>query len=72
MSNAKPTVKHPGLRGSEQHHDLKDPSKAKTDPGHAEGDEAASDEMKAAIDDADADEDTGIADALRDAARKDD
>ena len=69
MSNATPKVQYPGLRGSEQHHDLKDEAGEKADPDRAEEDGTVSEDMKAAIDDSD--DETGMADAMKRAVSKD-
>lgn len=56
------------MKGSEQHHDLKNQPGEKADEDHAKSDGTASDELTDAIDSADAD--TQIADKLRKAADK--
>lgn len=38
MSNTEKTVKYPNLRGSEQHHDLKNQPGEKGDPDHMNDD----------------------------------
>ncbi|WP_306115546.1 MULTISPECIES: hypothetical protein [unclassified Roseovarius] len=57
------------LKGSKQHHDLKNRPGEAGDPNHAENDGELSDEVASAI--AEGEGDTQIADALREAAEKD-
>lgn len=55
------------LNGAEQHHDLKNQTGAQGDKDHAKG-AAASNKLSKAVQDAD--EDTAVAAALKDAAKK--
>ncbi|MBY4892864.1 hypothetical protein KUL25_08820 [Rhodobacteraceae bacterium N5(2021)] len=64
-----PTVKHPDLKNSELHHDLKDQPGDAEDPDHADGDTQASDKIEKAV--TESDDDTQIADALKRAVSDD-
>ncbi len=57
------------LKGSSQHHDLKNQPGEKADKDHQKSDADPSDELKHAV--ADTNSDTGIADALREAVDDD-
>ncbi|WP_425093511.1 hypothetical protein [Tropicimonas sp. S265A] len=69
MSNAHRTSPIEGLKGSEQHHDLKDQPGENGDPTHADTDGELPEDIAAAIRDGEAD--TEIAAAMKDAVEKD-
>lgn len=67
MSNLK--VKYPGLKGAEQHHDLKNQPGENGDPDHAEDANAPiSEELVATVEDSKAD--TDMAAALKNATEE--
>ncbi len=68
MPEAKYPVKHPDLRGSEQHHDLKGNPGENADEDHAETDGKLDEKNAKAVKESDAE--TKIADELRDATKK--
>lgn len=67
MANDDKLVSYPDLRGSEQHHDLKNQPGEKGDKDHAETDGELSKENAKAVKSSDSD--TQLADALRDVSK---
>ncbi|WP_044025147.1 hypothetical protein [Roseobacter litoralis] len=66
MKKTSQTVSHPDLKGSEQHHPLKNRDGEKGDSDHAKSDEVLTGDTAKKVKETDAD--TQIADQLRDLA----
>lgn len=63
MTNANPKVQYPGLRGSKQHHDLKDEPGEDGDQDHMDDGAEPSEELKDAVEGNSSE--TEIGDALK-------